>query len=543
MNYLQPSNIDSRGSFRSNSFSVARPQTSQSHEYPVYSPIPSHQPQSLQSQPSLESSHSLPSYSPSLLLQPSPAQLPAQVPSSQLVPPSQTLSRSHSQSSPRAPPVMVNSTGAQATQALAQATGESPTSLVKHKQPAEIRGATGQLPLSGQQSVKESSQPQALRLNTQPSPSLAAQISTASGLEGEIKKEIPDAASLTTVLPKNHISNEKQYHGKSLRSVQLFENQPQPVEHIEKNPTVKAQIFETFKPVRPPVKLSIHADSCYNFLNKRRYTQSVTTHTPLEYFFHRESIGQFKVAQIISHLQPALRPETFPYIRRTKEYLLVLDIDETLVHSELTVEQDRQKYSAQGKEFDKTIEFKNPNGTVDIYGVRYRPFLQEFLERMSRLFDIAVYTASAKEYADAVVQHIDPDNKYICARFYRDHCVRVNGMNIKNMNIFDGHKAMIVDNLIYSYAYHMSQGIPICPFVDDAMDVELKDLAEILENIDSFNSLDELVEDLLGLQEFYDNLYTQSQHGGHDNDLQPHRWYSSKNQDRTAGGTFMSTVL
>lgn len=169
------------------------------------------------------------------------------------------------------------------------------------------------------------------------------------------------------------------------------------------------------------------------------------------------------------------------------------------------VEQSRPNANA-NKQYDKTCTFNNPDGTQDVYGVRYRPFLMEFLQRMSRLFDLAVYTASARDYADVVMDALDPTRTMFCARLYRENCVPVGQMNIKNMFNFDGKDVVIVDNLIYSYAFHLDQGIPICAFVDDPMDVELQDLAEILENLPYYESLDALLQDMLGLGEFYQNL-------------------------------------
>ncbi len=297
------------------------------------------------------------------------------------------------------------------------------------------------------------------------------------------------------------------HHGKSLRSIQLYENSNNPhyphVAHNPINPTVP--VYEPKKKLQP-VKLNIHADSCYNFMNKRRFD---TVHdedlTPLEKFFLKESIGQYKVAKILNRTSSRTLMKPKPILQRRKKYLLVLDIDETLVHSELIVEQSINK-PAIHKKYDNQVEFRNPNGTVDIYGVRYRPFLREFLERMSKLYDLAVYTASAQDYADAVMDQLDPNRQMFVGRLYRDNCLPISGMNIKNMLNFEGTDAFIVDNLIYSYALQLDQGIPICPFIDDEMDVELKDLAEVLENLPAFESLQALLQELLGLDQFYDRL-------------------------------------
>ena len=304
------------------------------------------------------------------------------------------------------------------------------------------------------------------------------------------------------------------FHGKSIRSIQLF-NQPTAASprllHPRQNPMVKADSPRAkplpFAPARAASQmLDIHADSCYNFLNKRRFAQADETQTPLETFFLKESLSQYKVASALAKRQVNLKPTKIPPpVKRSKRYLLVLDIDETLVHSDPVMANSRPTPQA-NKQFDKTCRFENGDGTHDIYGVKFRPYMMEFIQRMSKLYDLAVYTASAKDYADVVMDCVDPSRTIFCTRLYRDNCLPVNGMNIKNMSNFEGPDVFIVDNLIYSYAYHMNQGIPICAFVDDPMDVELQDLAEILENLPFYESLPALLQDLLGLDEFYQNL-------------------------------------
>ena len=291
-------------------------------------------------------------------------------------------------------------------------------------------------------------------------------------------------------------------------------------------------------------KLQIHPDSCYNFLNKRRYNKDPQSHTPLEDFFLKESIGQFKIARTVAlHSQPP--PITAPvFVNRRKKHLLVLDIDETLVHSDLIVEQSVELEHMKGKKYDAKVNFPNPNQTVDVYGVRFRPYLLEFIDRMHRVFDLAVYTASTRDYADAVLKELDPNGEIFVARLYRENCTPVNGMNIKNMSLFAGHDAVIVDNLIYSYAFHMGQGVPICPFFDDDMDVELKDLAELLENLTLYPDLFVLVDELLGLNEFYNHLEQLSAKTGGYEALSPaiHHAPVSTNE-RTAHGSLMTSMF
>ncbi len=73
---------------------------------------------------------------------------------------------------------------------------------------------------------------------------------------------------------------------------------------------------------------------------------------------------------------------------------LILDLDETLVFSS----------------FAKTsegIKLTNYKSDRDIY-VTKRPFLDKFLKEMSKIYNLIVFTASEKKYADSVLKIIDP---------------------------------------------------------------------------------------------------------------------------------------
>jgi CTD nuclear envelope phosphatase 1 len=351
---------------------------------------------------------------------------------------------------------------------------------------------------------------------------------------------ISEPSTPTTPDPRGNHST----HGKSLRSIKLFETPSQnnhaypTVGHQSYNPAVPLTVSHSMKGL-PPVKIDIHTDSCYNYLNKRMYFDNHEAHTPLEQFFFRESLGQFKVAQMLApHLSTVKLPAPIKVIRR-KKYMLVLDIDETLVHSELIVEQNVPRPDKAHISYDRKLEFPNPNGTFDVYGIRYRPFLMEFLHRMSKLYDLALYTASAQDYGNAVANELDPAGTLFVARLFRENCLHVNGVNVKSMKNFEGSDVYLVDNLIYSFPFDLDKGIPICPFVDDTMDVELKDLAEILENLPSFDSLHSLVNELLGLKDFYAFLGKKISSENNSQPISPilkqHEAATQSTNDRTAG--------
>lgn len=88
-------------------------------------------------------------------------------------------------------------------------------------------------------------------------------------------------------------------------------------------------------------------------------------------------------------------------------------MDETLVHCSLEIPLENcDKVTIS---YEKTPKIKE-NATCY---VDKRPFLDEFLEKMGRIFEISIFTSSTKGYADPIIDYIDP-RKIIKKRFYRE---------------------------------------------------------------------------------------------------------------------------
>ncbi|KRX03741.1 HAD-like domain [Pseudocohnilembus persalinus] len=148
---------------------------------------------------------------------------------------------------------------------------------------------------------------------------------------------------------------------------------------------------------------------------------------------------------------PFLQPKS----ENSPEYTLVLDLDETLGH------------------FDQSIDKFNR-----------RPFLNEFMQSIHGNFEIVIFTAGIQEYADQVLQDIDPDN-IVQHRLYRHHTNFEQGNFIKDLTLLgrDLSKTIIVDNNHTNFKYQPENAIFIRTWINEEDDQELIYLKNLLQKI------------------------------------------------------------
>ncbi|KAF7321323.1 Protein phosphatase [Mycena kentingensis (nom. inval.)] len=152
---------------------------------------------------------------------------------------------------------------------------------------------------------------------------------------------------------------------------------------------------------------------------------------------------------------------------------LVLDLDETLVHSSFK--------SIQSSDFIVPVEIEYQFHNV--YVIK-RPGVDNFLKKMGEIYEIVVFTASLSKYADPVLDKLDV-HQVVTHRLFRESCYNHKGNYVKDLSqlgrpIGD---TIIIDNSPASYIFHPNNSVPVSSWFTDPHDTELTDLVPFLADL------------------------------------------------------------
>jgi Dullard-like phosphatase family protein len=165
---------------------------------------------------------------------------------------------------------------------------------------------------------------------------------------------------------------------------------------------------------------------------------------------------------------------------------LVLDLDETLVHSQFNPT----------RHFDVQLDIMIDRFST-VFFVSKRPYLDVFLRTAALWYNLVIYTASLEVYADPLISCIDPDG-LVGRRLFRASCLKRGGSFVKDLTLIepDLRDVIIVDNTPAAYCMFDANAIPIEPWFDDRKDEELLNLLPLLHAV----AFLEDVRSLLGLR-------------------------------------------
>ncbi|KAF1940878.1 hypothetical protein EJ02DRAFT_455677 [Clathrospora elynae] len=166
---------------------------------------------------------------------------------------------------------------------------------------------------------------------------------------------------------------------------------------------------------------------------------------------------------------------------------LIIDLDETLIHSIVNGGRFQTGHMVEVKlqgSVGAGGQIIGPQVPL-LYYVHKRPYCDDFLKKVSKWYNLIIFTASVQEYADPVIDWLEVERKYFAGRYYRQHCTIRNGAYIKDLAQVepDLSKVMILDNSPLSYVFHPDNAIPIEGWISDPTDTDLLHLIPLLEGL------------------------------------------------------------
>lgn len=183
------------------------------------------------------------------------------------------------------------------------------------------------------------------------------------------------------------------------------------------------------------------------------------------------------------HSRPRLR-DIPPKTRSTPEATLVVDLEETLMFSSLNVI-DEAEY---------TFHTAFQDHQYKVYMI-LRPHVKEFLQAMAKNYELFVYTCAKKEYAEKILDVLDPQKKLFRHRLYQDDCACILGHYIKDLSILgrDLSKTVVLDNAPHTYPYHLMNTLPIKSWSGQTGDRELQKLIPYMEKLSAAEDFQEVL--------------------------------------------------
>ena len=208
----------------------------------------------------------------------------------------------------------------------------------------------------------------------------------------------------------------------------------------------------------------------------------------------KENGGTYNNFNTIKNTKSTLKPSNVSKLINSKINLLpkktdnrktlVLDLDETLIHSAFEPFIPRD---------DITLTMKMKDNDIIIHVLK-RPYLDEFLNIVTQKYEVVIFTASISDYANPLLDQLDPMKK-ISHRLFREHCTKAdNGLFIKDLNRLgrDLKNVIIIDNNPVSFIANKANGLPILTWHSIQSDNELIKLIPLLtflSNVDDIRPI------------------------------------------------------
>lgn len=186
--------------------------------------------------------------------------------------------------------------------------------------------------------------------------------------------------------------------------------------------------------------------------------------------------------QSITYQICPLSPASSYRIGTVQRKILVLDLDETLIHSHHDGLVRPTVKPGTPPDFILRVEIERHPVRFYVYK---RPHVDFFLQVVSQWYDLVVFTASMEIYGAAVADKLDNNKGILARRYYRQHCTLDIGSYTKDLSAInkDLSKILILDNSPGAYRGFPENAIPIKSWFSDPSDTALLNLLPFLDSL------------------------------------------------------------
>ena len=207
-----------------------------------------------------------------------------------------------------------------------------------------------------------------------------------------------------------------------------------------------------------------------------------------------QAISAAQEISVFPPVNPASKID-FQFKKKGFSKLLIFDLDETLIHS--MRDEDELEFPKLNDVYEEnephlSVEMESPSSDYGKFqqGIYLRPYLQECLRAANIDYEVAIFTAGYDWYANPIIDEIDPTGTLIQHRFFRQHAQTINHKGqeslYKDLDVFEGinlTRTLIIDNQVFCFAKHLSNGVPIAGFYGDKKDCELVKVMKYVHQI------------------------------------------------------------
>lgn len=177
-----------------------------------------------------------------------------------------------------------------------------------------------------------------------------------------------------------------------------------------------------------------------------------------------------RIKAVVASTPPVQTP-LLPPSRCTERLCVVLDLDHTCVFAVAHAAAVGEEAVVANPTCETHLIRVNPNDK-EIFEVRVRPNVRQFIEQVSRFAEVCVFTAGKEQYARAVCSLLDPFQLHFSAILSRESTIRINStLFIKDLSRLGRNleRVVLIDDSAHGFILQPHNGLPVscfrgCPY-------------------------------------------------------------------------------